>query len=86
MRRLAVKKAAALCERRAAHQVIPSVIRTKSRNIPSAGVMVFSLVLVLLLIIAIEDETIETSTRFSRRESFSRTSSAWRSNRFAART
>ena len=42
MRRLAVKKAAALCERRAAHQVIPSVIRTKKRNIPSAGVMISS--------------------------------------------
>ena len=40
MRRLAVKKAAAPCERRAAHQVIPRVMRTKSRNIPRAGVIV----------------------------------------------
>jgi hypothetical protein len=42
IRRLAVKKAAALRDFRAAHQVITSVIKTKSRNIPSAAVILFS--------------------------------------------
>jgi hypothetical protein len=39
IRRLAVKNAAALCDFRAAQYVIANVINTKSRNIPSAGVI-----------------------------------------------
>jgi hypothetical protein len=40
MRRLAVKNAVAPRDRRAAQYVITSVIATKSKNIPSAGVIV----------------------------------------------